>query len=71
MNEWRGNKYDIEEEPTMLVIMIIKDIRVMIRLCSPLPAAPVKFDNRTAMARLETAMKDLVKNVDSICLIIC
>jgi hypothetical protein len=50
--------------------MIINVIRVITRLCSPLPAAPVKFESSTAIARLESAIKERVKKVDNICLII-
>jgi len=56
----------MEDEPIMLVMIIINVMRVIMRLCSPLPAAPVKFDNRIAMARLKRAIKNRVKKVDRI-----
>ena len=51
----------------MIPAMIrINDTRVMIRLCSPLPAAPMKCESRMAIARLDAAIKKRVKNVDMI-----
>jgi hypothetical protein len=65
MNRNRGNRYDMEDEPITLVMMMMNVIRVMIRLCSPLPAAPVKLESNTAIIRLDTATKKRVKNVDT------
>jgi hypothetical protein len=51
----------------MIPAMIrMNDTRVMIRLCSPLPAAPMKCDSRIAIIRLDAAIKKRVKKVDMI-----
>lgn len=54
----------MEDEPITPVIIIINVTRVIIRLCSPLPAAPREFESRIAIRRLEAALKKRVKKVD-------
>jgi hypothetical protein len=64
MNRNRGNRYEIEDAPITLVIIMMNVIRVIIRLCSPLPAAPVKLESTTAIIKLDTAIKKREKKVD-------
>jgi hypothetical protein len=54
----------MDAEPITPLIIMMKEIRVIIRLCSPLPEAPRKFESRIAITRLDAALKKRVKKVD-------